>query len=80
MADVIDLSTFVSTCVAASLATNDDAAATYFAAAARVALNKLAGELRELELLVAAREQELVRRGAPKQQLTIVKDSGQAPR
>jgi hypothetical protein len=52
----------------------DDAKSTYYVAAARVALSRLGVEVRQLELLLEARESELVRRVAPKAQLSIVKD------
>jgi len=66
-----DLTTIIRTALAASAATPNEALALHHAASARVHLERLRAELRELEVLVDAREEELVRRGTPRGQLAL---------
>jgi len=57
--------------LSASTLTDDTELATFYAAAARVALKRARDEVRGLASVLAAREEELVRRGAPKAQLSL---------
>ena len=66
-----DLLTIARSCIAASAATADPLVAAWYLASSRIALDKLAEDVRGLELLVAAREAAMARRGAPKEQLGL---------
>jgi hypothetical protein len=57
--------------IAASATAPSDEVATYYCAAARVALSRLKEELKSTAAIVLAREEELVRRGTPKRQIAI---------
>ena len=70
MSDV-DLFALAEAALGASAVAPNDLAATYYMATARVALAKLYEELRAFELLLAAREETLVRRIGPAQQLPL---------
>jgi hypothetical protein len=66
-----DLLAHAHAALAASTTAPDDAVSALYVAAARAALSKLEEELRGLEIVVSAREHELARRGAPKEQLAL---------
>jgi hypothetical protein len=61
-----DLLAMARTAVSASTASTDDRMAVFYVASARIALASLAEEMRALEVHIAAREDELLRRcGGP---------------
>ncbi len=67
MTDRPDLLTRARALAAASATATDAELAAFYVAAARNALTKLVEELHQVELLVAARESEIARRGTPAQ-------------
>jgi hypothetical protein len=71
-----DLLAIATTAIAASTTTPDDLLAVYYCACARVALSKLKDQLKAVAAIVAARELELVQRGAPKGQESFPIDEG----
>lgn len=78
MSEAPDLLTAARVAVAASSTAPTDELAAYYVAVARTALGKVKEDLRLTAMLVLAREQELARRGAPKEQLEMAaKDSGE---
>lgn len=66
-----DLVTQARTALAAATSTEDLALATHYAATARLALEQLRAEASEIERLLVAHEQEIVRRAYPRGQLEI---------
>jgi hypothetical protein len=63
-------------CIAASASAPSDELAAYYCACARAALGRLKEETKSTAVLVLAREEELVRRAAPKAQLVIAEEEG----